>query len=606
MADIDAIARALRKADAAGDTEGARRLAQAYRAAQATKSDFADVESSVSPTVRDFNPASRVTRKTAQQQKPKIDQFGEGFAAPVADLILGASQLTGIGSGKWRAETKNRIEAATDTPMGVAGNVAGEIGLLAVPGGAIAKAAKGAKYAKTAIVGGNALLGAAYSGAKGVHDGETRGGNAAIGGLAGLAGGTAGVGLSYGAKAVGGVAAPIFKRGQENIAARAIRAAATNPNALQNTSRSAIPGVQRTLAETSLDPGVAGLQRQFQTQLSPIYDANNAARAQAIRGAFHGADDVAISGIESARNSEASRVLSGLQGAGAPDLAPVHSRLGALIDEQAGRPAVQSTLSYVQNLVKDPVRNANQAYNVRKTIGDLMEGKIGGDQASSKVARRELIEARDLLDTKMSEAFPEWGTYLPNYRAASQQADQARVGQYILGKAGQVENAVTGERSLTPNLLARIANDPDSAVRAATGFNRGTAAGTLTQPQRGLLGALGDEASSMNALQAGRATGSDTAQNLASRNLLAGVLGPRFGNAVAGLRPVQAGLTTLEKAYGVLGAPKAIEATIVEMLANPQQAQAVMARLDAPTRQAVERWIAQSGATAGLLGSQQP
>jgi len=240
-----------------------------------------------------------------------------------------------------------------------------------------------------------------------------------------------------------------------------------------------------------------------------------------------------------------------------------------------------------------------------------MEGKIAGDQASSKVARKELMALRDTLDNQMSQAFPEWGQYLGQYRAASTQADQARVGQTLLNRAGQAAGSM-GERPLTAAVLARSANDPDALVRAATGFNRATAARTLTPQQSSLLSALGGDAQGMQAAaNGGRAVGSNTTQNLATQNVLTNALGGgKLARLVTGLKPVQAITTPVEKyVYGSLGVPERLNATVVEMLQNPERAQQILNRLDSPSRAAIQRWISEGGAGLGIgmsASSRQP
>ena len=160
-----------------------------------------------------------------------------------------------------------------------------------------------------------------------------------------------------------------------------------------------MPGVTRTLAEETLDPGIAQLQRQFPAQLADQAMANNAARAQAVRGTFEGADQASIDGIEAARDEAADSALSGLSavrntsqanpfaslGVALPkqsraiDIEPVDRLLASQIKMASKRPAVQDALRYVQNLTRGGVQDARQAYDVRKTIDDLMNGRLQGD-----------------------------------------------------------------------------------------------------------------------------------------------------------------------------------------------------------------------------------
>ena len=79
MSDLEAIARALKAADAAGNVEDAKRLAQAYAAAQA-KPDFAGkVSGGVKSTEADYNPTTHGIKLGARSTM-------EGVAG-IADLL---------------------------------------------------------------------------------------------------------------------------------------------------------------------------------------------------------------------------------------------------------------------------------------------------------------------------------------------------------------------------------------------------------------------------------------------------------------------------------------------------------------------------------------
>jgi|GEM_PF-5538858 len=184
MADLKQLEAALRAADAAGNTEDARVLAQAYAAAKAqqTPADFSNVQDQAN-TKLDTSKV-QIGGQTPGQMNA-LDRFGAGVAAPIADTIVGLSQITGIGSPQWRQETLNRVDAANSTTAGKVGNVAGNVG--------IALALPELKALKAAPLLNGAVQGAAFGATRGTRDGESRMTNtatgAALGGIGGKLGG---------------------------------------------------------------------------------------------------------------------------------------------------------------------------------------------------------------------------------------------------------------------------------------------------------------------------------------------------------------------------------------------------------------------------------
>jgi hypothetical protein len=384
---------------------------------------------------------------------------------------------------------------------------------------------------------------------------------------------------------------PITRGGQERIVARAIQQSAADPSRLSQAAPSAIPGVSRTLAEEAADPGISQLQRQFTPQLADQMAGNNAARAAAVRSTFEGADDASIATIRAGRDAEAGQVLGGLPGAAVPDMAPFRQAIEAGISANQGNPAAQKALQEVLSEIPE-VKTAEQAYNVRKYLDFILSKQ--SDKPAAKAASRELQQAKGVLDQEMAKVFPEWGDYLSNYTAQSRRMDQAKVGKSLLGMARQAADPNTSERSLGANALSRAANDPDALVRGATRFNKSTAGNTLTAEQSNLLRMLGDDASRMDfAATGGRAVGSDTAQNLATRNILSTLAGGnRLANMALQSQPAQRMAALGEKTYGLLGVPERLQSVMVEALSDPARAREILGRLPSPDRSLVEEALA--------------
>jgi hypothetical protein len=243
MATLEQIEQALRAADAAGNTEDARRLAQAYadmrnQSAPAPVADFSNV--------RDGSPENMAERYAAAGIDPAggtdpadgmsgFDKFRAGMGKAFVDSARGLKQagteglgyLAGGGTGNPAMAAANALagaprrldnaatrfadrslsdqqavidqDKALDAPLmntgaGLAGNVAGYASTLLLPGAA-ARGTIAARALLPATVAGNAAQGAALGALQPVATGESRLDNAAIGGAFGAGGGVLAKGL---------------------------------------------------------------------------------------------------------------------------------------------------------------------------------------------------------------------------------------------------------------------------------------------------------------------------------------------------------------------------------------------------------------------------
>lgn len=606
MATLQQIEAALRAADAAGNEEDARALAQEYARLR------------TAPQQKQAAPAEEAPNPT--EGMSFFDKARAGFGKSFADTYRGTKQalteavaipfsnvanIYGVGgrgdvahtlntparkAAEMRAEETERQRL--DAPLmrtggGVVGNIAGTLTQLAGPAylsrGSVAAPAF---LPRTTL--GNAAQGGILGAIQPVGTEDSRLTNAAVGTAVGGVGAAIPQLAGSALRAGRAVLEPITRGGQERIVAQAIQRSATDPTRLLQAAPSAIPGVTRTLAEESADPGIAQLQRQFSTQLADQSGANNAARTAAVRSTFEGADDASIGSIRASRDAQAGQALGGLTGAAVPDMAPFRQAIESGIEANHGNPAAQKALQEVLGELPE-IKTAEQAYNVRKYLDFILSKQ--SDKPAAKAASRELQQAKGVLDQEMAKVFPAWGDYLTNYTAQSRRMDQAKVGQSLLGMARQAADPNTAERSLGANALSRAANNPDALVRGATRFNKSSAGNTLTQEQSSLLRMLGDDASRMDfAATGGRAVGSDTAQNLATRNILSTLAGGnRLANLALQSQPVQRVAALGEKTYGLLGVPERLQSVMVEALSDPTRARQILSRLPGPDRSLVEQ-----------------
>lgn len=228
---------ALRKADAAGDVSAAKAIArriQSMRQATPARADFSDVQSSVSqsqpeaiagplapsvygernaPSLASVNaqnrayaasPQAGIDRQAqeASQQQAKQRMYRDlpapmrgmvGMGKAVGNAVMGLGQLAGVTDESDVAALRARDAYLEGDGATTAGNVAGDLALMAIPASRVAKLAGAGRVAQLAANTGSA---AAFGGLQPVAEGESRGQNAAVSGLFGAGGTIAAGGLS--------------------------------------------------------------------------------------------------------------------------------------------------------------------------------------------------------------------------------------------------------------------------------------------------------------------------------------------------------------------------------------------------------------------------
>lgn len=261
----------------------------------------------------------------AEAQKPSVtdnmsglDQFRAGIGKSLVDTAYGVGQqvatmgLTPARLGLGLASTVMPEQAAQaeqiistperffqekaaerraidadlmDTGAGIGGNVVGTAAQLIGPGAAL-KGTAAARALLPTTIRGNIAQGAAL----GALQPSTSAGDQAINtSLGGLFGGL-GAGLVKAAGGtINGLRNLLSRSGLTNAERRAgeiILRESTNPSGL-NFEESAVPGVQRTLGESTQDPGLMALENTIRARKRGAFDpldmSNNAARVQQLQ-----------------------------------------------------------------------------------------------------------------------------------------------------------------------------------------------------------------------------------------------------------------------------------------------------------------------------------
>lgn len=498
-----------------------------------------------------------------------------------------------------KAAERRAIDAdLMDTGAGIGGNVVGTAAQLIGPGAAL-KGTAAARALLPTTIRGNIAQGAAL----GALQPSTSAGDQAINtSLGGLFGGL-GAGLVKAAGGtINGLRNLLRRSGLTNAERRAgeiILRESTNPSGL-TFEESAVPGVQRTLGESTQDPGLMALENTMRARnrgaFDPIDQSNNAARVQQLQQ-IAGTDadmaaaiesrEAASSGLrdaffkEGAETAEKSRQQAALMMGQDSGIKSLREQVSSMASSASGRPSVQSAVKDVDRALKNAGDSVGGLYQVRQYIGDLMEGKAGNDKSYAKAATRELMQIRDALDEQLASRAPSFPEYLQAYRGASKPINRMEVGREVIGKASGSIPDQLGNPVLTPAGMMRATSDLDAISAKATGFKKAKAADILTPADVSAIKAIQDDMVRQAARQRSATVGSQTAERVA--------IGERLAQqSVLGKVPVAGQIFEhFEKV-----ADDALQERLAFLIANPKHARRVIDALPKNDQKPVRQMLA--------------
>ena len=465
------------------------------------------------------------------------------------------------------------LGADTDSMLYKGGKLAGEIAGTAGVGPALAVGARTAGAAPSIIsalnTGGLNVAGA--TGIKGLATraaGGSATGAAATGlvnpedaGLGAMVGGAFPLVVKGGTKVAGSavrgtksLVEPLYTAGQEKIIGRTLRefSGGQADDAIRNlqTAKELVPGSLPTVGEAARVPSLAALQRaaintspEAANALDARFAANNQARAdilEALAGspakreaAETARDRAAASAYSKARQDDALRRATALLEQQAKRDAS--AGLGSLANQQvmpnidalkpsaellalSKRPAMQGFIAEAKRLaankgqtIGNPLESIDGLHYVKLAVDDALKGTPGNALARNQKAA--VTDIKEQLVTEMDKLSPIYGQSRKAFQEASKPLNQMDIGDELL----KTINPLTG-RIRASQFASKLT---DETAKRATGFNQATLAKTLTAEQLASLNAVRDDlALAEFAQNAGRAVGSNTAQNLAYSNML--------------------------------------------------------------------------------------
>lgn len=500
------------------------------------------------------------------------------------------------------ADRREIDEPLMNTGSGIAGNVTGALAQMLGPA-FLARGTSAASVVLPTTLRANLLQGAALGAAQPSLSDEERLINAGIGGAAGWTGAAVPKVAGATLRSARSLLDPFTDSGAAAKAAEVVRAFAEDPARLAVRQPSSIPGVRRTLAEETLDPGIAQLQRTVAAREGATFDSmrrsNNAARVNAIRG-FSG-DEAGVAAAKAARDEAVQADLNAAMQAGPVDIRNTRAYLDEAIEGAEGLAEVQPALTRMRGLLsrvdpedagkRIPEDRIRVLENIRRTIGHGLEGKFSGDGGAALSGSRELIGLRDTLNSDIAGQVPEFGNYLGKFREMSKPINRMETAQELLKRAsvGTVD-PVTGLEVLTPAKFGQNMRNLDQIAASATGFDKAKAANILQPSDMKTLRGIENDLSRQNfADSAARGSGSDTFQKLMTDGDIIGAV-QEMGVNIPG-----AGLIRM---LGKSGKER-VNRQLVNIMVDPARAQEILKSANASDRKVIQDVLTAMGGRSG-------
>lgn len=548
------------------------------------------------------------------------DKFLAGMGKSFADIGRSVKRVGNMVGLSDYDQAAAQADADLDKPLmntgaGQAGKVVGDIALTAVPGYRAQQALStgirtGArvlpKAAAAATRGAAPYIGAAGAGAVAgaALSPEDMSGGAGMGALAGVGGEVGGRLLSAGYGGAKAVLEPLYEGGRERILKRtldrfatdpaAVRAAAANPEIL-------VPGVMPTLAEATMDPGIAQLQRGAAAASSDVASALAQSRGQQVAGYRSVLDDLA--GDEGKREfftQMRDRTADSLYTKARAEPLQMSAGLQPQIDSLLNRPSVKRAIAEAQDLAQEKGIDITQAGGsaaglmfVDEAIGTQMNmARRAGNDSLANALKDTQEELRAFLD----QAAPAYGQARRTFQAQSRPINQMAIGQELAAKALPPLDALSNGSlaRVNANSYANALRNADATAAKATGLRSAKMADVLEPGQMQAVQGVGQDMARYAAAQdLARVPGSPTAQYLGAQNILRQFMGP------LGLPETAMDSMVGRVAAGIMGTPfrwtqSQTEQLLARALTDPATAAKIMAAKDPKTiAQILQPYMAQ-------------
>lgn len=427
---------------------------------------------------------------------------------------------------------------------------------------------------------GSALIGAGVGAIQPTVEPGERLTNMAVGGGAGLASQAAGRLIASALQGGKALVEPLTKGGQEKIAGRTIRSFAGGP---VKPTPAATPGWQPTAAEATQNPGLAVLQRGA--------EAANPETARLLAERQFGQNAAAMNALEQISGTPADRSMAeGVRSymGGLYDTATskaidpaVAASVRPQIDSLMARPAMKQAAARAAEIFDESQIAQTKAGSVqglqylKQALDDMIERAGSPGSSIGQNQLRALQQTRSDLIKTMEQIAPDLRAADAIYAGLSRPINEMEAGKALTEKLrpALMDYAPGAPTRLNAQQYAAAMRNLEEVLPKMTGYPGSTVENTFTpQNQQLMTGVAQDLAKRAAVTDMARGPGSNTAQNLATRNVMRQALGPLgLPEKWSETALLQTLMKPLNLVYGGIG-ENAAQRALAEALLDPQLA----------------------------------
>lgn len=523
------------------------------------KKYYADIPSAQFYSRIDYDTQRDKLNKELTDSMSTTDRLFAGAGKSMTDIYRSGKRLANmVGIGNYN-EAAAKADQELDKPLmdttaGKVGKYGTDLALTFVPGlkgqQLITEGVKtGARVLPRAVQATTRAV-APYAGAAGsgavlgaLTSPEDMGEGAKFGAIAGGAGEAAGRVLSAAYK--GGKAAfePLTEQGRNRVLKRTLERFATDPSKLRDPALIptdvTVPGrlpqlAPGTLAEMTMDPGIAQLQRGAASASPDVASALAEARGRQVAGYKGVLDELAGNDgkrefFDAARDGAANQLYRKAEAEGLSMTTPLEGQMADLMK----RPSIKTAIQQARNLAAEKgiditgqEGSVQGLHFVKKALdGMIGEAKRSGNDTMTGALRD---TQQNLLDF-LRQASPGYSEALDTYKAMSRPINQMDIGQTLRDKAiPALADLSDGSLArVNANSYANALRNADATAASATGMRGAKMANVLDPDQLRAVEGIGEDMARYAASQElGRVPGSPTAQYLGAQNVIRQFLGP--------------------------------------------------------------------------------
>ena len=575
------VIQALRNADAAGDVEAARRLAQI-----ANSMTQEQPSSAMTTVFGDRPPAQEIPRQLGLTARAGLTGAA-GIPSIIGDplnqllnMIAGREVFPPVSQSVQQMMSRAGLpqpETAQERVVQDVASALSGVGTTARLAQTLAPRAAAPLSENLGLQAAGALGGAGAAGL-GREEGAGALGQLGLGVLGGMvAPGAAGTTAQALTRATTSSVRPFTEAGRQVITGQVLRELASDPEAAMRAAqqyRPSVPGYRPTTAQATRDVGLIAAEtpiRGMETGgrfLAQTSEANQARMTILDRLAK---DETALSQAIAKREQVTAplRERAFAQSTVDPDTFQsaialnVDNTVKEILRSPAGkRGTVDKTMRWAQEQVKRANTPA-ELYEVRKDLRDAAQGLLDKEGAAFSLAKKQLEQVIRSVDDVIEAGAPGYKDYLSKYAASSRGIESLEAAQAVRAKVlsttpdpSRVGDFLISQPAFTRAIRA-IKDDPRTP---------------LSKTQVAVLERVGRDLDEGVLQRGAKVPGSDTFKNLSTANIIGGVVGKQIvGEGNPALQKLAAPLNWLYN-----GTDDKIRELLVEAMLDPKLAADLM------------------------------